>query len=153
LYTANSYFYAASDYTGKINSAKDIGSRTLGLTQGFGYGNAIDMNDDINKQYSKTDEIILKKLIAKRVDFIVLYDRVADHLISELNVQGQIKPVGLSEATDLYVAFSRKHPEGKKYCDIFSSGLRKIKTDGTYQKIWDEWNARLKGVTTSIASQ
>ena len=128
----------------RIDSVKDIGNRRLGLTQGYGYGNAIDMNDEINKVYSKSDEIILKKLIAKRVDFIVLYDRVTEYLISKLNVQGAVKPVGLSEATDLYIAFSRKHPDGKKYCDIFSRGLRKIKSNGTYQKIWDEWSGKLK---------
>ncbi|MFH1479438.1 MAG: transporter substrate-binding domain-containing protein [Candidatus Omnitrophota bacterium] len=147
LFTGKSYFYARSDYIGTLTSVKDIGNRTLGLTQGYGYGDAIDMNDEINKVYSKTDEIILKKLIAKRVDFIVLYDRVADYLISNLNVRAEIKPVSLSEATDLYIAFSRKHPLGKKYCDIFSSGMRKIKENGTYEKIFKEWDAKLKGNT------
>jgi len=153
MYVANSFFYATSDYAGEIDSIKDIGNRKLGLTQGYGYGNAIDMDDDIDKVYSKSDEIILKKLIAKRVDFIVLYDRVADYLISKLNVQGKIKSVGLSESTGLYVVFSRKHPDGKKYCDIFSSGFRKIKSNGTYQKIWDEWDAKLKSKTSSTASK
>lgn len=146
LFVGRSFFYATSDYSGTIDSVNDIGARKLGLTQGYGYGNAIDMNDDLNKEYSKTDEIILKKLIAQRLDFIVLYDRVAEYLISKLNVRGKVKPVGSSESTGLYIAFSKNHPDGKKFCDIFSSGLGKIKNSGAYQRIWDEWDARLKGV-------
>lgn len=145
MYKADSFFYATNDSTEKISNVKDLEGKTLGLTQGYGYGNAIDMNNSIKKEYSKTDEIILKKLLAKRVDFIVLYGLVADNLVSRLGVRGQVKQVGPSEATDIYVAFSRKHPDGKKYCDIFSQGLKKIRENGTYQKIFAEWNARLKG--------
>ena len=145
LFIAKSYFYAASDFTGSLNSVKDIGNRRLGLTQGYGYGNTIDMNDEIDKVYSKSDEVILKKLIAKRVDLIILFDRVADYLISKLGVQDQVKQAGLSENTDIYIAFSKIHPDGKKYCDIFSKGFRRIKENGIYQKIWDDWDNRLRG--------
>jgi polar amino acid transport system substrate-binding protein len=145
MFTASSYFYSTSDYAGQISNIKDIGEKKLGLTQGYGYGDAIDMDDGLSKEYSKSDEIILKKLIAGRLDFIVLYDRVAGYLISKLNARGRIKPVGLSESADIYVAFSRKHPDGKKYCDIFSSGFRKIKDNGTYQRIWEAWDARFNG--------
>lgn len=144
MFAANSFFYAASDYEGKIESIEDIGSRKLGLTQGYGYGDVIDTNVNLNKEYSKTDEVILKKLIAKRVDFIVLYDKVAEHLISKLNVQGQIKAVGPSESADIYVAFSKKTPDGEKYRDMFNSGFQKIKENGVYQKVLDDWEEAFK---------
>jgi polar amino acid transport system substrate-binding protein len=144
MFTAKSFFYATSDYKGSLKGVEDIGGRKLGLTQGYGYGNAIDMNDSLNKEYSKTDEVILRKLTAGRLDFIVLYDKVAEHLISKLGVQGKVKEVGLSEATDLYVVFSKKNPDGQKYRDIFSRGFRKIKTNGSYQQILDSWEAKFK---------
>ncbi|MFA5088700.1 MAG: transporter substrate-binding domain-containing protein [Candidatus Omnitrophota bacterium] len=144
LFIAKSFFYSTSDYPGEVKGVEDLTGKVLGLTQGYGYGDAIDMNNSIEKAYSKTDEIILKKLIAKRVDFILLYDRVADYLISRMGVEGQIKPVGLSESTGLYVAFSLKHPEGERYCDIFNRGFQKIKENGTYQRIFQDWDMKLK---------
>lgn len=153
MFSASSYFYASKDYPGVVSNVNDLTGKKLGLTQGYEYGDVIDLNNTLDKEYSKTDEIIIKKLIAKRVDFIILYDRVAEYLITQLNVQGEIKPVGLSESSNLYVAFSKKHPDGKKYCDIFSSGLRKIMKDGTYQKIFQEWEARLKGASLPTPSQ
>jgi len=145
LFSAEGFFYATSDYTGRINSVDEVAGKKVGLTQGYGYGDVIDLNTVINKQYSKTDSIIIKKLIAKRLDFIVLYEKIADYLIPKLNVQGKIKPVGKATYIDLYIAFSKGHSEGKKFRDIFSRGLRQIKNDGTYQKIINEWDLKLKG--------
>ncbi|MCM8787579.1 MAG: transporter substrate-binding domain-containing protein [Candidatus Omnitrophica bacterium] len=144
LFTAKSYFYAKATSPYAINSISDISNKRLGLTEGYGYGTAIDTNYELNKIYSKTDEILIKKLIADRLDLIILYDKVADYLIKKLKVEGQIKPVGISETTDLYLAFSKNHPLGKKYCEIFSRGLQKIIADGTYAKIWQSWEEKLK---------
>ncbi|MEM7816494.1 MAG: transporter substrate-binding domain-containing protein [Candidatus Aenigmatarchaeota archaeon] len=144
LFIAKSYFYAKSNSSYVINSIDDIVDKRLGLTQGYGYGNSIDTNYELNKIYSKTDEILIKKLIADRLDLIILYDKVADYLIKKLNVKGQIKPVGVSETTELYLAFSKKHPDGKKYCEIFSRGLKKIIENGTYAKIWQDWENKFK---------
>ncbi len=153
MFTGDSYFYARADYDGTISKIDDLNGKKLGLTQGYGYGDKIDMNNTINKEYSKTDEIILKKLIGGRLDFIILYDRVADYLIFKNNVYGKIKQVGQSESTGLYVAFSKKHADGKKYRDIFSSGFKKIKENGTYKKIFDQWDAKLKGKNPTVTSE
>ncbi|MCM8831492.1 MAG: transporter substrate-binding domain-containing protein [Candidatus Omnitrophica bacterium] len=144
LFTAKSYFYAKATSTYTINSINDIGDKRLGLTEGYGYGNTIDTNYELNKIYSKSDEILVKKLIADRLDLIILYDKVADYLIKKLNVKDKIKPVGISETNELYLAFSKNHPDGKKYCEIFSRGLQKIIANGTYTKIWQNWKEKLK---------
>ena len=143
LFPAESAFYAVSDYQGTINSLRDVAGKKVGFTQGYGYGNAVDLDGGMIKEYSLNDQTLIRKLIAKRLDFIVLFDKVADYLIPQQNVVGKIKPVGRSDAIDIYVAFSKKHPEGKKYRDIFSHGFRKIEEDGTTQKIKAEWDAKL----------
>ncbi len=144
LFSADSFFYAPADFAGQVTGTKDLEGKKLGLTQGYGYGDAIDQDGKILKEYSKSDEIILKKCAAKRVDFVILYDKVASFLIGKLGLQGQIKQVGPSESTDIFVVFSKTHPSGQKYRDIFSSGLKKIKADGTYQGIVDGWDQKLK---------
>ncbi|MBF0484801.1 MAG: transporter substrate-binding domain-containing protein [Candidatus Omnitrophica bacterium] len=147
MFPAASMIYAPADYSGSVKSVADLPGKILGLTQGYGYGDAIDSNDKITKEYSKSDDVIIKKLIAKRVDFIVLFEKVADYLLSKEGLQGQIKPVGPVESAQIYVAFSKSNPDGQKYRDIFSKGFSKIKADGTYQKIMDQWDAQLKAAS------
>ncbi|MDD5065899.1 MAG: transporter substrate-binding domain-containing protein [bacterium] len=144
LFPVNGYFYANSDYQGQINSVKDAEGKRVGLTQGYGYGNLVEQDKKIIKEYSKADAILIHKLLSRRLDLIILFDKVADYLIPKLNVQGRIKQLGPSDSIDLYIAFSKKHPDGKKYRDIFSSGFGKIKRNGIYQKILNDWDAKLK---------
>ncbi|MBF0595721.1 MAG: transporter substrate-binding domain-containing protein [Candidatus Omnitrophica bacterium] len=153
MFAATSMFYASADSTGNVNSVNDLAGKTLGLTQGYSYGDKIDLNKGIDKEYSKSDEVILKKLVAKRVDYVIVFEKVADSLVTKLNLQGKIRPAGKSETTMIYVSFSKTHPQGKKYCDLFSEGFRKIKADGTYQKLMDQWDAKLKGAAPEPVSK
>lgn len=144
LFGSDGFFYALSAYSGSIHNIADIAGKKIGLTQGYGYGDVIDLDTRIVKEYSKTDTIIIKKLLSNRLDFIILFDKIADYLIPKLCIQGKIKPVGKATHIDLYIAFSKTHPEARKWRDIFNRGLRKIKEDGTYQKIIDGWIVDLK---------
>jgi len=144
LFSSDGFFYALSDYQGIINSVAEVAGKKIGLTQGYGYGDVIDLNTEMVKEYSKTDTIIIKKLLAKRLDFVVLFDRVADYLIPQLGIQGKINPVGKATRIDLYIAFSETHPEAKGWRDIFSRGFAAIKDNGTYQRIIEDWKAKLK---------
>jgi len=144
LFLAQSSFYAPGDYQGTIHDLQEIAGKKVGFTQGYGYGNGIDMDRGMIKEYSLNDRTLVRKLAARRLDFIVLFDKVADYLIPLQHVTGKIKPVGKADAIDIYVAFSKRHPEGKKYRDVFSNGFRKIEENGTYQKIMAEWDAKLK---------
>ncbi len=145
LFPAESLIYSTADFSGTIKNASDLEGKKLGLTQGYGYGDSIDLNEKIDKLYSKSDEIILKKLSAKRVDFVIVFGKVADYLIGKLGIADKVKSVGSSETTDIYLAFSKTHPEGKKWRDLFSAGFAKIKGDGTYDKIMKDWDEKLKG--------
>lgn len=145
LLLANGYFYAVATFEKSIDSVADAAGLRVGLTQGYGYGNVIDFDTAMMKQYSKRDDIVLKKLIANRVDLAIFFDKVADYLVSKMGLSGSIKQVGRAESIDIYIAFSKKHSDGQKYRDIFSEGFRLINENGVYAKIWDEWNDRLKG--------
>ncbi len=140
-------FYAAPDFKGQITRNADLAGKKLGLTQGYEYGDVIDQDKSLRKEYSKTDTILIRKLLAGRLDVIVLYERVAAYLFPKLRVGSKLRAVGIAASTDIYVCFSKKHRDGKKYCDVFSRGLRKIRQNGTYEKIMLVWDARLKATT------
>ncbi len=144
LFSAAGFFYASSDFKGRINSMQDFDGKTVGLTQGYGYGNEIDMNTAMVKKYSHNDATLIRKLSAKRLDFIVLFDKIAEHLMPWENGVPRMVPVFKASSIDIYLAFSKSHPEGSKYRDIFSRGFVKIEADGTYQKIIDDWDIGLR---------
>jgi polar amino acid transport system substrate-binding protein len=144
LFPARSFFYAPSDYQGIISNLQGVAGKKVGFTQGYGYGDAVDSDQKMIKEYSLNDKTLIRKLMAKRLDFIVLFEKVANYLVPQMDVVGKIKPVSRADSIDIYVAFSKRHPEGKKYRDIFSSGFRKIEEDGTYQKILAEWDVKLR---------
>jgi len=144
LSTVRSMFYALSSFTGTVRSAADLAGKRLGLTEGYGYGNAIEQNNAIIKDYSRTDEIITKKLLAGRVDFVILYERCADIIIKNLNAVGKIKAVGVSDSADIYLAFSKANADSRKYLDLFNRGFQIIQSNGTYDAIMREWEAKFK---------
>lgn len=139
LYTVRSLFYAKSDYQGSVNSTSDLEGKKLGLTQGYGYGNAIEQNDKIVKEYSRTDEVITKKLLAGRVDFIILYERCSDLIFRNLNAVEKVKSVGVSESADIYLAFSKSNADAKRYMEQFNRGFEIIKNNGVYDSIMKKW--------------
>jgi len=137
-------FYAVADYSGSIAGVAGAAGKTVGLTLGYGYGNDVDMDMGMFKEYSKSDRILVQKLLANRMELIILFDRVADYLLPKLGVAGKLKKVGSSGTIQNYVAFSKKHPDGKKYLEIFNRGFKKIREDGTYGRILAKWDAKLK---------
>ena len=144
LFSAVGLFYAVSSFQGRINGLEDVVGKKVGFTQGYGYGNAVDLDTGMIKEYSINDKTLIRKLLAKRLDFIVLFDKVADYLLPQQGAGGQVEPVGNAGTIDIYLAFSRNHLDGKRFRDVFSRGMSKIEADGSYQKIMSEWDTRLK---------
>jgi len=151
LFTNNDYFYSRADDPGTIASVADLAGKKIGLTQGYEYGDAIDLHENLNKEYSLSDAVILKKLLAGRVDVIILTEKTDDYLIHSGGYAGKCKRGGVSATQRYYVVFSKSHLDGKKYRDVFSRGFRKIKTSGTYQRIMSQWEARLKSMSATTA--
>ena len=152
LFPAEGVFFAAADYPGTIHGVAGAAGKTVGLTQGYGYGDEVDSDTGMVKEYSKNDSILVQKLIAKRLELIILFDAIADYLLPKLGVEEKIKRVGSSGTIQNYVAFSKKHPDGKKHLDIFNSGFKKIRDNGTYQKILDGWEAKLRATVPDPAA-
>jgi polar amino acid transport system substrate-binding protein len=144
LFASEARYYSLTDRQPTITDIRQVAGKRVGLTQGYGYGNDIDSNTAMVKEYSRSDTTLVKKLLAERLDYIVLFDKVADYLLRQEDPAGKIKDMGHAASADIYLAFSKTYPDAQKYCDLFSSGLRKINSDGTYEKIWNDWDVKLK---------
>ena len=117
----------------------------MGIVNGYRYGDAFMQDPQILREYSASDLQNLKKLAAGRLDYIVLYERVAQYLIgrygAELDLQ--IKPVTPIGDIAIFVSFSPLHPRAELAMQQFDQGMQMLKDSGQYAAILSQWDARL----------
>jgi polar amino acid transport system substrate-binding protein len=117
---------------------EDLRPYTIGIEDGYAYGNAFDAATFLKKEAVRKLELNLKKLLEGRIDLIaasrieVLYWMTTNSpdKMDLLEVVG--KPL-LSNT--LYITFPRKAIESAKYLYDFNRGLQSIREDDTYSKI------------------
>lgn len=90
------------------------------------------------KEYDTIDLAMLD-LLNKNVDAVVVDTPVAaNFVLTSANYKGKLKTVGASFTDEYYGVVVRKgDPTG--FLPMFNEGLKKIKADGTYDKIYAKW--------------
>ncbi|AXO31969.1 ABC amino acid transporter [Pseudomonas aeruginosa] len=78
---------------------------------------------------------------AARVDYALAYRNTARQLFSEHpELEGQFQPVATVHRPELYLSFSRRHPQAEHLLERFDLGMQRILASGEYQKILDGWS-------------
>lgn len=90
------------------------------------------------KEYDSID-LALLDLLNKNVDAVVVDTPVAaNYVLASENFKGKLKLVGTPFTEEYYGVLVRKgDPTG--FLPKFNEGLKKIKADGTYDKIYAKW--------------
>ena len=145
LDTNPAYIYVRGDHPYDDQTLAEHSGNVIGIVNGYRYGDVFMSDPQILREYSASDLQNLKKLAAGRLDYIVLYDRVARYLIGqygdELGIN--IKPVTLIGNIEIYVSFSRNHPDSERAKRQFDEGMSVLQKEGRYAKILNEWDKRL----------
>lgn len=143
LYEAVSAYY---QHRQKPLSAKNSDQIDNGLViavvRGYGYGDhylVLRNQGRIVELVSNSEAGNLKMLSAGRMDATIIYDKTANILLDQLKLQDIIEYAFINEATPIYLAFSRSHPQGQYFLDKFDEGMKRIKADGTYQRIMNSY--------------
>lgn len=124
-------------------TVKDLEGRNLGVTIGYTYPTEIMENKKIRKFSATSDHNLLQMLAAKRVDYILIntmpgYMRI----YQDPQLKGRIKKVGVISLDGFWLGFSKADKNGQRLAETFEKGLRQIKADGTYQKIYGDFRKR-----------
>ncbi len=150
LFTGEFVLWALSDYQGNMTLEKLIETgETVGITHGYNYdgpGVNFDYNEKIKKDVARTVTLTLKKLVGGRYKFAAAEKKVALLAISrnKSELEGKIKIVGRISNGGLFVSFSKKHPYGKKYCDLLNQGIVNIKNSGEYETLEKKWDSLIQ---------
>lgn len=136
LRTAETVFFALSNQAIQLSETIDrreqLESFTLGVLSGYSYGPAIDSLDPTIKVEVDRQEDLLLGLKEKRFDLAVMDSGVAAFLADKLGISGIKRVGGFAVTRELHVAFRLAC---KDLVVPFNEGLKKIKQQGTLQRI------------------
>lgn len=118
----------------KINGLDDFKGKLIGIQSGYSYGKEFDNHKNIKKDPSFSQTMLLKKFDADRTNYIIGNEAVLIYL----NRKAQLKPIKqvytVSE-DPMYIAFSKKHPEGKELSEKYNKALNDMKKEGIIEQI------------------
>lgn len=114
----------------------DLRNRNIGATLGYTYGaefQAMEESKAINVERTPSDEQNLKKLLAGRIDAVIISQAVGERLLKTLDGTSAAR-IGLDprpvNAGPLHVIFPRKQPQSGDWLRRFNRGLKKLKATG-----------------------
>ncbi|MDT8999800.1 transporter substrate-binding domain-containing protein [Paucibacter sp. APW11] len=122
----------------------DLRGKRVAYTNGYTYPSEFMHDARIQKFSALSDAALIRMLIGKRVDYILL-NRTPGWLRIDgtPEFQGRLKRVGLISMDGFWVAFSKEHPEGARLAQAFSQGLAQMRRDGSYQRLLDDFRKRV----------
>ncbi|WP_439133435.1 substrate-binding periplasmic protein [Pseudomaricurvus sp.] len=145
ILTASASFYYEAGSSQDYQTARDIpDDASVASIIDYEYG------DIYQSQRQRFNEVsvarqhqIIRMLLAQRVDVGVMFDRVVDYTLSDMNLPANVLSRGaVNHTSDIYVAFSRKNPDSEKYAASLDKGLLKIRKNGVYDALMQGFVAR-----------
>jgi polar amino acid transport system substrate-binding protein len=132
--------YSRADAGSAPVALAELRGKRIGVTNGYDYGAAFDKDPAMVRDSAASDLISLRKLAAGRVDYALVYDRVANDLMAKnAGLASQVRARGILTETDLYISFSKRYPDAQALVDKFDIGLDKIRKNGEYARIEARW--------------
>lgn len=138
LYEAYSAYYYNTDKPLIAVDRETFSGESVGVVRGFGYGqHHIDLVSEqyIYAQPTSSDEVNVKRLILGRLDSALIFVKVANLLKRQHKLPDEIELAFINEGTDIYLAFSKLHPQSQHYQVIFEKGLFAIIANGERERI------------------
>ena len=128
--------FARSEVHTREMKQKDLEGQSVGITIGYTYPTDFMQNPRITRLSAVSDGNLVKMLVARRVNYILLNTMPGYHRIKQdPALKGQIKRVGAIGLDNFWVSFSRAHPDGKRMSEVFEKGLQAIKANGEYDRM------------------
>ncbi len=124
------------DWNGDLKALKDY---RIGVVKGYANSPEFDSADYLDKVESTSEVLLLKKIIYKQADLIVL-DKFAGFYSMKEKLFGadkrKLEPIDPPLTVNkLYMMFSKNAPGYLQKTETFNRGLAKIKSNGTYDRI------------------
>jgi polar amino acid transport system substrate-binding protein len=142
-YTANEVkFIKLATDPFEYNGLESLKGKRIGTVRGYGYGDAFTNSKSFKRDEVANLHINIKKLIAGRIDLTLEDEIVARVLIAQKDIhlleQISFTKNSLSKK-NMYVTSGLANPHHKEYIEAFNRGLKVIKSNGTYDRIMQQY--------------
>jgi polar amino acid transport system substrate-binding protein len=146
LWRIQNTFYVKKDSTWRYQGTESLSNVAMGVISDYSYSDIVDAyvkqyKDDFAKiQVVGGDNALginVKKLLAGHIDVLVEDHLVMAYYLSEHKL-GSIKEAGKvppSEQDKIYIAFSPKNPNAKRYAAILDAEIAKMQKNGELASI------------------
>jgi branched-chain amino acid transport system substrate-binding protein len=138
-----------------IKSDKDLPGKTVGAQIGTTGALAVEKISGATLKEYDTIDLAFADLVNGVVQAVVVDTPVAaDYALTSDQFKGKLKIVGQPFTEEFYGILVRKG-EQKEFLAAFNEGLKKIKADGTYDKIYAQWisgGTQIAGVAAAPAA-
>jgi polar amino acid transport system substrate-binding protein len=134
----------------RYSSKQSLKNMRLGVIQGYDYGEPVD--SFIWEHYQPDNNIaiiageralprLLHMLVKKRIDTVIEDKNVLLHSIKANDLEQQLVLANCTQSrVSLYVAFSPKNPESKRYAKIVSNAMTTLRESGELARILAKYN-------------
>lgn len=123
-----------------LDNLDDLAGKRVAVTIGYTYGAHFDARQDIQRVPVRRDLNGFLMLQRDRVDYVVAFRGTTQALIQQHpQLANHFVALATVHQPQLYLTFSRHHPEAPALLQRFELGMRQIRSDGTYQKILERW--------------
>jgi polar amino acid transport system substrate-binding protein len=145
-------FYVRPENTWQYNGVDSLANISLGTIGDYSYGEGLDeyikkYPDDMRHIQEVGGDTALKtnvkKLLKRRIDATIESENVMAYYLAQNGLVGQLKDAGHLPLTDdqsLFIAFSPKLPESKKYAKILSDTTKALRASGQLNEILAKYN-------------
>lgn len=119
---------------------ENLRGKRVGTTHGYDYGAAFDGDPSMLRDEAPSDLSSLRKLVAGRVDYALVFDRVANAISkTHPDLGSGYSLQGVLVEPFLYLSFSPKYPNVERLVALFDQGLAKVRKSGEYARIEAKW--------------
>jgi len=120
-------------------SLEDLKPYKIGVNRGWTYTPEFDAADFLQKDEATNQMVNIRKFFKGRVDLIAITIEIFQYEVSKLKDHNMSEVVVLDPILDkkgLFLMMGKKVPDHKKIISDFNRGLKEIRDDGTYGKIF-----------------
>lgn len=134
------YGRSGTGVTSKEFGVEMLRGKRIGTTHGYDYGAAFDNDRTMLRDEAPSDLSSLRKLVAGRVDYVLVFDRVANAIAKMHPELGQAYSLqGVLAEPRIYISFSPKFPDIDRIIGLFDQGMAKVRKSGEYARIEAQW--------------
>ncbi len=132
----------------QIKDGRDLANLRMGTVATYSYSISFDQflrqhQSRVRQVKGQTRPIIINllRLVKDEIDVVIEDENVADTAIKALNVGDTVeKIVRVAKGDPVYIACSPNRPSSRQYLNLFSDGVRELRSNGKLEKILTKYN-------------